>query len=176
MRISFKAIRVIPFCFGCFIHHLLNRYLSTLPNHCPAQQTAGFAIYKRKDINAVFLSPMKVNSSSISASFTSSGIGAFGRLRHDPRPTAQPFDDELSGGGRSCVGSCHPHTFQWLVCADYQDSLAVWVRVCTSADSAYNDSVASLHLFCPPCFGGSSYGNMDTYSFLYFSPSFPPLP
>lgn len=36
MSIGIKTIRVIPFDFGYLIHHLLNRFLSSLPNDGPA--------------------------------------------------------------------------------------------------------------------------------------------
>src|SRR5215207_9069198 len=54
MSIRIKTIRVIPFGFGCFIHQLLNHFLSSLPNDRPAQQAAGCTIFKRKDINTAF--------------------------------------------------------------------------------------------------------------------------
>lgn len=76
--IGSKAITVIPLRFWCFIYHLLNGFLGAFPDYCPAQQTACFAVYNRKNVDSVFLSPIKVNNSSISASFTSCGIGAFG--------------------------------------------------------------------------------------------------
>src|SRR6266496_1292924 len=79
MSIGIKTITVIPFGFRSFIHQLLDRILGAFPNDRPTQQAPGFAIYQRKDIDAVFLSPMKVNNSSISASFTSFGIGALGK-------------------------------------------------------------------------------------------------
>ena len=78
--IRIKAITVIPSCLGRLIYHLLNRFLSAFPDDCPTQQTTGFAVYNCKNVDFVFLSPINVNSSSISASFTSSGSGACGKV------------------------------------------------------------------------------------------------
>ena len=64
--------------FGCFIHHLLDRFLSSLPDHFEAQIAADEAVYDADNVDLVFLSPMKVNSSSISASLTWLGTGASG--------------------------------------------------------------------------------------------------
>jgi len=77
--IGIKAVTVIPLRLGRLIHHLLNGFLSAFPNHCPAQQTACFAVYNPQNVDSVFLSPIKVYNSSISASFTSCGMGAFGK-------------------------------------------------------------------------------------------------
>jgi len=64
--------------FGCFIHHLLDHFLGSLPDHFEAQIAAGSPIYNGDDKYLVFLSPLKVNSSSSSASLTSSGAGGSG--------------------------------------------------------------------------------------------------
>ena len=77
--IGIKAVTVIPFRLGRLIHHLLNSFLRAFPDHRPAQQTARFAVYNRQNVDSVFLSPIKLYSSSISASFTSCGMGAFGK-------------------------------------------------------------------------------------------------
>ena len=78
--VGIKSITVIAFGLGCLIHHILDSLLSALPDHFPAQITARMPVYERDDVDPVFLSPIKVNSSSISASFTSSGKGASGKL------------------------------------------------------------------------------------------------
>ena len=77
--IGIERITVIPFGLRSLIHDLLKGFLGADPNHCPTQNAAGFAIYYRENVDSVFLSPMNVNISSISASFTSSGRGAFGK-------------------------------------------------------------------------------------------------
>lgn len=46
--------------------------------HRLAKNATGFAIYNHENVDSVFLSPMKVKSSSSSASFTSFGTGALG--------------------------------------------------------------------------------------------------
>lgn len=78
--IHIKGIAVIVFGFGGFIHHLLDGLLSAFPDYFPAQITARVPVYAREDVDPVFLLPIKVNNSSISASFTSSGKGASGKL------------------------------------------------------------------------------------------------
>jgi len=76
--VEVKAITEIPFGFRGLVHHSLERFLSALPNHFPAQNAARISIYERDDVDPVFLSPMKVNNSSISAVLTCSGTGASG--------------------------------------------------------------------------------------------------
>ena len=76
--VGIKGIAVVALSFGCFIHHLLDHLLGSLPDHFEAQIAAGEAIYDGDDEDLVFLSPMKVNSSSISASLTSLGTGGSG--------------------------------------------------------------------------------------------------
>ena len=78
--ISIKRIAIIAFRLGSLIHHLLDSLLSAFPDYFPAQITACLPIYAREDVDPVFLLPIKVNNSSISASFTSSGKGAAGKL------------------------------------------------------------------------------------------------
>lgn len=77
--IFFKAIAEVPLCLGSFVDQLLNDCACTYPSNRPTQKTASLAVYQRQDVDRVFLFPMKVNNSSISASFTSSGTGASGR-------------------------------------------------------------------------------------------------
>ena len=76
--IDIKSIAVVALGFGRFIHHLLDQLLGSLPDHFEAQVAAGEAIYDGDDEDLVFLSPMKVNNSSISASLTWSGTGGSG--------------------------------------------------------------------------------------------------
>ena len=76
--VGIKSIAVVALGFGCFIHHLLDYFLGSLPDHFEAQIAAGEAIYDGDDEDLVFLSPMKVNNSSISASLTWSGTGGSG--------------------------------------------------------------------------------------------------
>ncbi|NPV77905.1 MAG: hypothetical protein HPY59_16210 [Anaerolineae bacterium] len=65
---------------GRIVHHPLNSWLSALPHYFPAQITTGLPVHDRQDVDPVFLFPIKVNNSSISAVFTSLGTGASGRL------------------------------------------------------------------------------------------------
>jgi hypothetical protein len=76
--IGIKSIAVVALGFGGFIYHLLDCLLGSLPDHFEAQIAAGEAIYDGDDEDLVFLSPMKVNNSSISASLTCSGSGGSG--------------------------------------------------------------------------------------------------
>ena len=76
--IFFEAITEVPLRLGRFVDKRLNGFAGTYPDDRPAQNAACQAIYESQDVDDVFLSPMKVNNSSISASFTSSGRGALG--------------------------------------------------------------------------------------------------
>lgn len=76
--IGFKGVAVITLRLGSGIHQLLEGSLGALPDELKAQVAAGEAIYDRDDEDLVFLSPMKVNNSSISASLTSPGTGGSG--------------------------------------------------------------------------------------------------
>jgi hypothetical protein len=143
-----------------------------VPRPLPTQQTACLTVYHCKNVDSVFLSPIKVNSSSISASFTSGSMGHSARFPHAPLSTRQPSDGELSVVAQSCAGSCHPHTSRSLVCADFSDSLAVLLQACTCDDSTCSDTVANLHLFCLLYFAVSFCGNVDISSSAYFSPPF----
>ena len=78
--IGIESITVVAFGFGRFINYVLNSLLRTFPGYFPAQKAACSSIYDGDDVDPVFLFPMNVNSSSISASFTSSGFGASGKL------------------------------------------------------------------------------------------------
>ncbi len=78
--IGIKSIAMVALGFHGFIHHLLDHCLGTFPDDFIAQKTARRPIYDRDDVDWLFFSPMKVKSSSISASLTSSGTGAVGRL------------------------------------------------------------------------------------------------
>jgi hypothetical protein len=78
--IGIKCVTVIHFSLGRLVHHILDSLLGAFPDHIPAEETAGVPIYERDDVDSVFLSPIKVNNSSISASLTSSGMGTSGKL------------------------------------------------------------------------------------------------
>ncbi len=73
--IGIKSIAVINFGLGGIIHHILDSLLGAFPDHIPAEEAAGLPVYERDDVDPLFLSPIKVNSSSISASLISSGMG-----------------------------------------------------------------------------------------------------
>jgi len=78
--IGIKCVAVILLGLGRIVYHLLNSWLSTLPDDFPAQITARLSVYDRDDVDPVFLSPIKVNNSSISAVLTSLGTGTSGKL------------------------------------------------------------------------------------------------
>ena len=78
--IGIKGIAVILLGLLRIVHHLLNGWLSALPDHFPAQITARLPIHDGQDVDPVFLLPIKVKSSSISAVLTSLGTGASGKL------------------------------------------------------------------------------------------------
>ena len=73
--IGIKSIAVIDFGLRSIIHHILNSLLGAFPDHTPAEKTASSPVYERDDVDPLFLSPIKVNNSSISASLISSGMG-----------------------------------------------------------------------------------------------------
>lgn len=79
-RIGIQGIAVILFGLGRIVYHFLNTLLSAFPDHFPAQITARLPVYDREDVDPVFLLPIKVNNSSISAVLTSLGTGASGKL------------------------------------------------------------------------------------------------
>lgn len=66
--ISTKGIAIVAPGFGRFVHHLLNGYLGSLPDDPKAQVAASEPVHQGYDEDSVFLSPIKVNNSSISAS------------------------------------------------------------------------------------------------------------
>ena len=78
--IGIECVAIILFGLRRLVYQLLNVWLSALPDDFPAQITARLPIYEREDVDPVFLLPIKVNNSSISAVFTSLGTGASGRL------------------------------------------------------------------------------------------------
>jgi hypothetical protein len=78
--ISIKGITVILLGLGCIVYQFLNGWLSALPDHFPAQITTRLPVYDRDDVDPVFLLPIKVNNSSISAVLTSLGTGTSGKL------------------------------------------------------------------------------------------------
>ena len=78
--IGIKSVAVIHFSLECIVHHILDSLLSAFPDHIPAEETAGLLVYERDDVDPVFLSPIKVNNSSIWESMTSSGMGTSGKL------------------------------------------------------------------------------------------------
>jgi len=77
-RIGVKPIAEIPFCFWRIIQDELNRFFCTFPHDGPAQNTTGFAVNDGDYVDPVFLRPIKVNNSSISAFSTFSGCGLAG--------------------------------------------------------------------------------------------------
>jgi hypothetical protein len=78
--IGIKGIAEVTFRFGSFVDNFLNGRLGAFPHHSEAQIAAGETVYDRDDENLVFLSPIKVNNSSISASLTLVGTGGSGKL------------------------------------------------------------------------------------------------
>lgn len=78
--ISIEGVAIVLLSLGRLVDHALNGGLSAFPNHFPAQITAGLTVYEREDVDPVFLWPIKVNNSSISAVLTSLGTGASGKL------------------------------------------------------------------------------------------------
>ena len=75
-----KCITVVLLSLGCIIYQSLNGWLSTLPDHFTAQITARLSVHDGQDVDPVFLFPIKVNNSSISAVFTSLGTGTSAML------------------------------------------------------------------------------------------------
>ena len=78
--IGIECVTEVLLGLGRIVHQLLNSRLSALPNHFPAQITAALPIDDGQDVDPVFLWPIKVNNSSISAVLTSLGSGASGKL------------------------------------------------------------------------------------------------
>lgn len=78
--IGIKSITMVVFGFHRLIQHVLDLRLRAFPDDSIAQKTARRPIYDRDDVDRLFFSPMNVNNSSISATLTSSGTGAGGKL------------------------------------------------------------------------------------------------
>ena len=78
--ICIKGVAVILLGLRRIVDQFLNGWLRALPDHFPTQITARLPIYEREDVDPVFLLPINVNSSSISAVLTSLGTGASGKL------------------------------------------------------------------------------------------------
>lgn len=76
--IDIKGVAIIALGLWSLIHQFLDGCLRSLPDHLIAQIAAGKPIYDRDDEDLVFLSPIKVNNSSISASLTWLGTGGSG--------------------------------------------------------------------------------------------------
>jgi hypothetical protein len=69
--VGIKAISVVLLCFRRLVNDTLECLLGADPDHGPAQNISGFAVYDGQNVDFVFLSPMNVKISSISASLTS---------------------------------------------------------------------------------------------------------
>ena len=78
--VGIKGIAEVTFRFGSLVDNFLDGRLGTFPHHSKAQIAAGETVYDRDDEDLVFLSPMKVNNSSISASLTWLGTGGSGKV------------------------------------------------------------------------------------------------
>lgn len=78
--VGIKGVTEILPGLGRIVYQFLNVWLCALPSHSPTQITARLPVYDRQDVDPVFLLPIKVNNSSISAVLTSWGIGASGKL------------------------------------------------------------------------------------------------
>jgi hypothetical protein len=76
--VGIKGIAEVTFRFRSFVDNFLDGRLGAFPHHSEAQIAAGETIYDRDDEDLVFLSPIKVYNSSISASLTWSGTGGSG--------------------------------------------------------------------------------------------------
>jgi len=78
--ICIKSITEVPFGFWSIIDNGLKIIPSAFPDNLPAQNTACGPVYIGQEVDSVFLSPIKVKSSSNSAFSTFSGTGAAGRI------------------------------------------------------------------------------------------------
>ena len=76
--VGIESITVVTLGLGSVIHHFLNDFLGPLPDDFEAEKAAGEPVYDRDDEDLLFLSPIKVNNSSISASVTLLGTGGSG--------------------------------------------------------------------------------------------------
>src|SRR6266498_454721 len=77
-RIGIKTITEIPFGLWSIVYHELDRCLGSLPDHDPTQNATRFSVNNSDYVDRVFLSPINVNNSSISAFSTFPGTGASG--------------------------------------------------------------------------------------------------
>src|SRR5512141_1798731 len=78
--IRIESITEIPFGFRPSIDNGLKIIPGAFPDDLPAQETASGSVYIGQEVDSVFLSPIKVKSSSSSAFSTFSGTGAGGRI------------------------------------------------------------------------------------------------
>jgi hypothetical protein len=78
--IGIPYVTVILLGLRRIVYYLLNGWLSALPDYFPAQITARLPVYEREDVDPVFLLPIRVNNSSISAVLTSLGTGTSDKL------------------------------------------------------------------------------------------------
>jgi len=78
--IGIECVTKVLLGLGSIVYHLLNGGLSALPNYFPTQIAPRLPIYDGQDVDPVFLLPIKVNNSSISAVLTSVGTGVSGKL------------------------------------------------------------------------------------------------
>ena len=77
--IGIKCIAIILLGLRRIVYQFLDGWLSALPDHFPTQITARLPVYDGQDVDPVFLWPIKLNNSSISAVWTSLGNGASGK-------------------------------------------------------------------------------------------------
>jgi len=78
--IGIECVTVILLRLRRIVYQGLKGGWCALPDHFVAQVTTGLPVYEREDVDPVFLLPIKVNNSSISAVLTSSGSGISGKL------------------------------------------------------------------------------------------------
>ena len=78
--IGIKCIAIILVGLRRIVYQFLDGWLSAFPDHFPTQITARLPVYDGQDVDPVFLWPIKLNNSSISAVLTSLGNGASGKL------------------------------------------------------------------------------------------------
>ena len=143
--ISVKPITVVLFRFRRLVNDTLDCFLGAYPDYCPAQNTSGFAVYNSQNVDSVFLTPMNVKISSISASLTSSGTGAFDKasarsVSHDETVCGETFRWRA-------IRRRYRRTFRLPVFAGSLDTHDVSGSVCTCLDSAYTDTIANPHRF-----------------------------
>lgn len=79
-RIGIEAITKIKSRLGRIVHESLELLNGAIPEDFPAQNTTREPIYDGYYVDPVFLCSIKVNSSSISAVSTFSGMGAAGSV------------------------------------------------------------------------------------------------